>query len=346
MRVLQVLDPPDGTTRYVDQIVHGLPADITLGWFTWRRALTESYDVLHVHWPERLTRGRSRWKRPLIRVAFCVLLLRLRLSRTAIVRTEHNVGPHEAGDPFERALLRWLDRWTTLAIQLNPTTPTRTGRRNVMIPHGHYRDRFAAYPRRPVTPGRILYFGLIRPYKGVDRLLECLAEAPDPDLSLRIVGRPQSAYWRDLVAAAAEADPRISARLEFVDDATLVAEVSAAALVVLPYLELHNSGTLLVALSLDRPVLVPRTPSTQALAAEVGSEWVSLYDGVLTAEAITAALRRATRQSPSTPPNLADRDWDLIGARHARAYRAATEAATGAARNHPLSALRGTHTPR
>jgi len=342
VRVLEVLDPPDGTTRYVDQIVHDLPADITLSWFTWRRALTESYDVLHVHWPERLTRGRSRWKRPVYRLAFCALLLRLRLSRIAIVRTEHNVGPHEAGDPIERALLRWLDRWTTLAIQLNPTTPTSPGRVNVMIPHGHYRDRFARYERPAVTPGRILYFGLIRPYKGVDRLLECLAEAMDQALSLRIVGRPQSAYWRELVLSAAEADPRISARLEFVDDATLVAEVSRAALVVLPYLELHNSGTLLVALSLGRPVLVPRTPSTQALATEVGPAWVSLYDGVLAPEALVAALERAGAHRPATLPDLTDRDWDLIGTRHAQAYRAAVDAA----KNHPLSGLRDTHTPR
>lgn len=331
MRVLQVLDPPDGTTRFVDQIVQDLPADVVLGWFTWRGALLGSYDVLHVHWPERLTRARPRWKQPLVRLAFCALLLRLRLTRTAVVRTEHNVGPHEPGDRVEAALLRWLDRWTTLSIQLNPTTAVDPRRVNVMIPLGHYRHRFAGEEHLAAVPGRLLYFGLIRPYKGVDRLLECLPPADESGLSLRIVGRPQSSYWRDLVDAATRADPRITAHLEFVDDATLVREVTAASLVVLPYRELHNSASLLVALSLDRPVLVPRTPSTRALAAEIGTDWVHLYDGDLTAHVLTATLERTATRPPAGKPDLSDRDWELIGPRHAECYRAAV----AAARNHP-----------
>jgi beta-1,4-mannosyltransferase len=342
VRVLQVLDPPDGTTRFVDQIVQDLPDDVVLSWFTWRRALLSSYDVLHVHWPERLTRVRSRWKQPLIRLAFCALLLRVRLTRTAIVRTEHNVGPHEPGGRLEAWLLAWLDRWTTLAIQLNPTTAVDPGRVNMLVPLGHYRDRFAAHEHLATVPGRLLYFGLIRPYKGVDRLLECFPSTDDPSLSLRIVGRPQSSYWHELVLAATRADPRITARLEFVDDATLVREVTQAALVVLPYRELHNSASLLVALSLDRPVLVPRTPSTEALAAEVGGDWVRLFDGELTAQVLTQTLAEVAARPPGVRPDLSDRDWALIGPRHAECYRAAV----AAARNHPPIGRRAQLAPR
>ena len=342
MKVLEVLDPPDGTTRYVDQIVDSLPSDVELGWFTWKGALTGSYDVLHVHWPERLTRSPQRWKQPGVRLAFCILLLRLRLTRTPIVRTEHNVGPHEAGDRIEGQLLRWLDRWTTVAIQLNPTTAVDPRRQNVMIRLGHFRDRFEHHEKPPADPGRLVYFGLIRPYKGVDRLLECMAEVADPDVTLRIVGRPQSPYWRDLVTAAVAADPRITALLEFVDDGTLVREVAQAALVVLPFRELHNSATVLVALSLDRAVLVPRTPSTEALADEVGARWVHLFDGELTAQVLTAALDRTAASTAGGRPDLTDRDWSLIGPRHADAYRAAI----ALAKNHPLPARGNAQTGR
>ena len=47
--------------------------------------------------------------------------------------------------------------------------------------------------------------------------------------------------------AAAVADPRLTLDLRFVDDETLVREVSEASLVVLPYVEMKNSGALLVA---------------------------------------------------------------------------------------------------
>ncbi len=78
-------------------------------------------------------------------------------------------------------------------------------------------------------------------------------------------------------------DARIAHHLEHVPDDDLAAEVAHAQLVVLPYREMHNSGAVLLALSLDRPVLVPRNEVTDALAAEVGPWWVQRYDGELDA---------------------------------------------------------------
>ena len=317
--VLQSLSAPDGTTRYVNQVVEGAPDAVTMRFFTWRTALLGRYDVFHVHWPELLIRAPRPLKAKLRRAALYALLLRARLQRIPIVRTMHNLTPHEAGHGAETRALDALDERTALVIRLNPTTPVVPESKAVTILHGHYRDRFAGMPLPHSVPGRILYFGLIRPYKGVETLLQVFRSVPGADLTLRIVGRPSSGLGAVITAEQAQ-DERISSVLRFVSDEELVIEAGEAELVVLPYREMHNSGVLLVTLSLDRPVLVPSTPSNVALAEEVGPGWIYLYEGELTPLTLRDTLERMRAAGPRPRPQLSGRDWKTLGLQSYRTY--------------------------
>ncbi|WP_199182417.1 glycosyl transferase [Cryobacterium sp. Y11] len=317
--VLQSLSAPNGTTRYVNQVVEGAPEAVTMRFFTWRTALLGRYDVLHVHWPELLIRAPRPLKAKLRRVALYSLLLRAKLQRIPIVRTMHNLTPHEAGHSAETRVLEALDARTALVIRLNPTTPVEPESRAVTILHGHYRDRFAGMPLPESVHGRILYFGLIRPYKGVETLLQVFQKLPDDDLTLRIIGRPSSGLGAVITAEQAH-DDRISSVLRFVLDEELVVEVGEAELVVLPYREMHNSGVLLVTLSLDRPVLVPSTPANLALAEEVGPGWIYLYEGELTPLIVHDTLERMRAAGPRPRPQLDGRDWKTLGLQSYRTY--------------------------
>jgi len=323
--VLQSFPPPRGTTNpYLVQLVRSLPADVRTEYFSWRRALTAQYDVLHLHWPEVLLRSPRPVKALARKAATALLLVVLRVRRIAIVRTLHNPRPHEQPPPLDRAVLRGLDRATTRWIRLNPFTPAPDPERTTTILHGHYREWYGATDTAPVR-GRLLCFGLLRPYKGVESLLAAFASVDDPSLCLRIVGSPTTADLREAVLAAASGDRRIAARLEYVDDATLREEVAAAELVVLPYRELHNSGAALLALSLDRPVLLPASEPASALAEEVGPGWVHVYEGELTGEALRAALARARAADRDGRPDLSRREWAEAGARHRDVYLAARD---------------------
>lgn len=320
IRVLHSLAPPDGTTKYVDQMTEGAPDDVEVTYFSWSRALRGDYDVLHLHWPELLLRARSRPKRFAKRQAMRATLFLARRRGTPIVRTVHNLQPHESGGRAERRILAAVDRRTALFIRLNPTTDLPTHYPVVTILHGHYRDRFADHRRSPRESGRILYFGIIRPYKNVEKLIEVYTADARPGTHLRIVGSP-SPELRGRIERAAASHPDVSTRLAFVEDSELVSEITAATLVVLPYAEMHNSGAALVALSLDRPILVPRTPSNQALATEVGAPWVQLYDGDLDGAVLDAALAAAEVLGADERPRLEGRDWDEVGRRHRDVYR-------------------------
>ncbi|GAA2986470.1 GDP-mannose--glycolipid 4-beta-D-mannosyltransferase [Microbacterium terrae] len=336
IRVLQLLaDPAHSGGRPVDNpytslLIRSLPRDrVDIGYFRWRGMLTDRFDVLHVHWPENSLRHPRAVGRALKIVLFSVFLVRLRLRRKAVVRTLHNVQPHDSGTMAERWVLQRLDALTTLWIVLNETTPSPDPLRTVLIPHGHYRGWYATPTTEPV-PGRLLNFGMIKPYKGTERLVAAFRDLNGPAMSLHVVGEPSDASLAARVASLAASDPRVRLDLRFLDEDELAEEIGRCEAVVLPYRMMHNSGAVLLALSLDRPAIVPSSDATELLVAEFGAEWVVTFSGELDAIALQGAVDRV-RAMPRAPggPDLTRRDWPALGRLLAEAYGRAVELARG-----------------
>ena len=295
--------------------------------FDWRRALLGRYDVLHLHWPETLFNSSSLPNRMAKRALFAALIVRLRLSRVAVVRTVHNLQLPSDVTRFQRLLLTQVERATALRIRIGETTVLPADQPSVEILHGDYREWFAASPRREAIGGRLAFVGLIRRYKGVEDLISAFRSIPEASegLTLAIAGQPTSDGLADEIQGLAAGDARISVRLGFLDDDEFVAAMTEARLVVLPYRFMHNSGSVLAALSLDRAVLVPRNDANTALSREVGPGWVLMYDDELDAAALRAAADAVTAAPPDERPDLSRRGWDDAGRRHAEAYALAVD---------------------
>ncbi|GGG29213.1 GDP-mannose:glycolipid 4-beta-D-mannosyltransferase [Rhodococcoides trifolii] len=321
VRVLLSLDPPDGTTRYVDQIVTHIPGNVQIIYFSWAAALFGHYDVFHVHWPEFLVRAdtpvKTRGKRALANA----LIARLRRRRTAVVRTLHNPSPHEGVAPGEANFIEALDRLTSVYVRLNTSTEPPDDRPCETILHGDYIERFAPLIERRshARQGVLLSAGLIRPYKGILELIGALAGVRH-DLTLRIVGKPVDAAFQGAVEAAAQHNSHVFMHFGFIPDRQLVEEILEAECVVLPYRTIHNSGMLFVALSLGRPVLVPRADTTEALQREVGAQWIQFFDGDIDSGAIDRAVDSFRASKRSDLPHFEGRDWPTVGRRHAEVY--------------------------
>lgn len=330
LTVLQSFPEPRSTTNpYLHMLGDALAATdgLSVLTFSWRAALRGRYDVLHVHWPEILLRGTTRPRTAARRLFAALLALRLHVGRTPVVRTLHNVRPHTAASRTERFLLWALLRRTTAVVRLNEDTPVPDGVAAGTVLHGHYRPWFAARPHAEREPLRAVFVGLIRPYKDVPGLLTAFAEtaAELPGARLEVAGQPADPALDEELTTLAAADPRVSTDLRFLDDDALVRAVTRAELVALPYQEMHNSGAALMALSLDRPVLVPDNPVSRRLAAEVGPGWVHRYDGPLTGRVLADALRAAAG-GPAGRPDLSAREWDRAGVEHLAVYRQALAA--------------------
>src|SRR5690606_12196493 len=116
---------------------------------------------------------------------------------------------------------------------------------------------------------------------------------------------------------------RIELDLRSVPENDLHVAIRRSSLVVLPYDEMHNSGAALLALSIGRPILVPRTSLNDALANEVGPEWVMRYDEPLTAEILAHAAHSASHLPVDSSPDLRERSWERIGQRTLDLYYSA-----------------------
>lgn len=318
--------PRSTTNPYIVQLADALQAapGVEVRFFSWRAALRGGYDVVHLHWPETWLEGRTTTRR-LVRVLLTAMLcVRLTVTRTAVVRTWHNLERPTGLWPVDHLLLRWLESLSKVRIRLNPFTRSTEASAWVTIPHGHYREWFTRFVQRESEPGHIAFVGRIRRYKGVEHLVEVFTSIDDPAARLTVAGLPSTEELAATVASLVGEDDRVTLQFAYVDDASLVSVITSSSLVVLPYRHMHNSGTVLAALSLDRPVLVPDNEVNRALGEEVGPGWVHLYDGELDAEDLLRALEHRT--PTGARPDLGAREWDTAAAQHLVAYRAALAA--------------------
>ncbi|MFC4586506.1 glycosyltransferase family 4 protein [Sphaerisporangium corydalis] len=168
--------------------------------------------------------------------AYLGILYGLR-RRARVVALCHNVLPHERKPydaPLVKALLRRADQVLThseeqagLARELS-ATPVRVA---ALPPHLPARGEVTASGG---VRNRLLFFGMIRPYKGLDLLLRALARVPG--VSLTVAGE----FWggldgtRDLIAELALGD-RVELRPGYVPAAELPALFAEADALVLPY---------------------------------------------------------------------------------------------------------------
>jgi glycosyltransferase involved in cell wall biosynthesis len=99
----------------------------------------------------------------------------------------------------------------------------------------------------------ILFFGLLRPYKGLDTLLEAFRRVEGAELW--IVGNPRMELG-PLRQLAAEAPGRVRFLTRFVEDAEIPALMRRADVVVLPYRDAEHSGVLYAALAFGTPLVL------------------------------------------------------------------------------------------
>jgi glycosyltransferase involved in cell wall biosynthesis len=134
-----------------------------------------------------------------------------------------------------------------------------------VIPHGAFDYLTKLSEEKPLPEelegaegAVILSFGLLRPYKGIENLLEAyrrLAVAVPSPPELWIVGNPRMDIGplRDL---AVQAGGRVRFVTRFVEDAEIPAIFRRADLLVLPYLDAEHSGVLYTGLAFGKPMVL------------------------------------------------------------------------------------------
>jgi glycosyltransferase involved in cell wall biosynthesis len=173
----------------------------------------------------------------------------------------------------------------------------------------------------------ILAFGLVRPYKGTDVLIEAFRETEGAELW--VVGMPRMPMdeLRDLARRAAGTVRFVD---RFVTDPEIPAFMRRADLVALPYRNIEQSGVLYTALAFGKPMVLSAVGGFPEIAARGAARLVPPEDSAALAEALVELLddagarealgAAAAREAASTY------SWDEIARRTAALYRELLEA--------------------
>ena len=295
----------------------------------------QGYRLLHIHWPSFwLSRDRALSKH-LASFLLPVTIYLAKLLAFRLVWTVHNVLPHEAQTLDDVKAARFLSRKVDAKIVLSSSTIDEMRsyeldlERMRVIPHGNYLgvypdaiSRSAARDRLAVDDEEILvlFFGQIRPYKGVSDLLSAFERLQCPIAKLLLAGPvPDLALRREIRRATRQ--PNVTAHEGHVNDEDVAVYFRASDVVCLPYRTITNSGSALLALSFARPIIAPRSGSLSALPSDVGYLYDPRSPGALDrslAKAIGDHDGRAERGRAARA--YATLRWDEIAAETASVY--------------------------
>jgi glycosyltransferase involved in cell wall biosynthesis len=198
-----------------------------------------------------------------------------------------------------------------------------------VIPHGAF-DYLTRLPEEEPLPAElegaggpvILFFGLLRPYKGLDTLLQAFRELKD--VELWIVGNPRMDLG-PLRRLAVEAPGRVRFVTRFVEDAEVPALFRRADIVVLPYRDAEHSGVLYTGLAFGKPLVLTSVGGFPEVAATGAARLIPPEDPAALAAALAELvvdqearerLGEAARRAAAGPYS-----WDAVAAQTLALYK-------------------------
>lgn len=304
-------------------------------------------DILHLHWIHTFIDTDRTALRALLGIRLLVEIAIVRLLGAEVVWTVHNVTEHENRSPRTERVLRHVVARTTKRIIVHCDAaipiirdayrlPPETIEKIRVVPHGNY---VGCYPNQlskaearaeldiPSDAVVFLYFGIIRRYKNVPRLIETFRSLEIDDGRLLVVGNPWSDELEADVVAARGTDRRIRTVLEYVPDEQVQLYMNAADAVVLPFESVLTSGSALLGMSFGRALVVPDIGCVGSLVSDRGAIAYDPSDS----NAVESALREAFRRRDELPSMgrhnraVAERyDWSSIAARTRDVYEGDT----------------------
>lgn len=275
-----------------------------------RLVLRGDADILHLHWMHSKITSRSL---PTAVIRFVIMHLCLAVwcfRGKKIVWTIHQLNNHEQRrlwlDRLNSRLLAW---WSTRCIVHGPSAiplvvdalGVREEKLSVIFHPNYAMDSSRTTP----PPGsrtrrKVLFFGLIRPYKNVPHLIRTLRSLDYP-IDLRICGMPCTEKMRDEIESAAKGMKSVHLDLRFIPEEELHQALFDCDVVALPFSDIFTSGSLIMAMSAGRPVIAPRAG---LVSDYVDDDCAYLYD-ICAEDGLATALNHAAHDKQMPEKGMA-----------------------------------------
>ena len=305
--------------------------------------------AVHLHWLEPFYTP-SAGRPAMVNLAiFFIQLSALKLTRTPIIWTLHNLRHHES----RNSLLEGIAYAVVYRAAHSVVVHCQNAREQlqakihaaeqkpgkiIVIPHGNYRDAYANALSRETARSRLglsrdnlvfLSLGAVRDYKGGTELVESFSKMDvGHSARLLIVGKPQTErVRREIEGKAARLGDRLLFVPDYVGSDDIQTYMNAADIFVAPFRNVLTSGSVILALSFGKPVIAPRLGCLPELLNDTSQ---FLYDPCdpdglrLSLEAAVGSSSGALEALGHQARRVADRlDWGMISVLTSQCYEQA-----------------------
>lgn len=244
-------------------------------WFaftrTWRKRRP---GFIHLDWPGSYYLRRKSGLALAQFLGFWLDLAVFRMMGGRLVWTCHNLKEHEVPHPgMDERAKRILGR-SALKIRVFSGTQLEKAieflrverSKLVVVPEGSYVGYYPdtvpqAEARKalglPLDDRIMVNFGNLRPYKGIDRLIEAFNSLKPAGWTLLIAGPSHNPAYVEELKTEARTNPKIVLKQGFVKKEEVQLYMNAADLAVFPFNRIDNSGSVILAMGFRLPVVAP-----------------------------------------------------------------------------------------
>lgn len=300
-----------------------------------------SIDIVHLHWLEFYINKPKKLSKFLACIQFLLDIILVRMLGIKIIWTVHNQVSHD--DLFPE-----LERWTRgilsrlvdgiifhsySSFKLVDKDCNFNKKKSIIIPHGHYRDVYgvpisSTESRKrlglPLTGRIYMNIGYLKPYKKIEKLMTIWKNNQDffTNDTLVIVGKPvNKSYYLELEELSKNI-PGLILIPEFVEPHNIPVFLSAADVIVFPFEKILTSGSLILAMSYNKPIIAP---DLGGIAETLGVASQLLYDPK-DEQGLLKALQKSTTLDLQALSLLVKQecdalDWGLIAKKTAEFYQ-------------------------
>lgn len=231
-------------------------------------------EVLHIHWTYPFLVAKSRLGTIAKSIKFMCELSLLRVFGIKIVWTVHNIVDHEgrfkSTELFFNKLLVSLCDKLIVHCQSAKTEIMKVYNKEdsfiEVIPHGSYIGLYENNITRANARHKLnlnvkdkvfLYFGQVRPYKGIPELIDAFKRLKDERCKLLIVGKPLNSEIAENIKSYCVKNGNIKTVLTFIPDNDIQIYMNAADVVALPFKDILTSGSAILSMSFGKPIIIP-----------------------------------------------------------------------------------------
>lgn len=250
-----------------------------------RDIFKEQYDIVYLNWIEGYVAQKNKLLSYIYLCLIKYMLVFWTKKNKIIVWTYHNKFPHESKDmKIAKKIMNIMFKYSNIVIVHSEDSKKyceSVHGKNTKImyyPHPNYISNYKNVLKSKSNKSiNIGFFGAIKPYKGIENIIDSFKHIKETNINLKIIGRPYSKEYKERLECMVRDDNRISLDLRFIDDDEISDVFSEIDILVMSYGEesFLISGSAILSFSMKTPIIAPKIGMFNDYKE---SEFVFLYE--------------------------------------------------------------------